>query len=160
MKNEHIINLIEDNSIARLNEGDLETIKVHARECEDCLHAYQAAQISHSLMKERVAAEFVPPPFFHTRVLATLRERQTANESWSFARLWKATGVLASSMVATFATLAVLTFVIPDTQQQVGSLSNVNPAEEVILNQTSQPEEESDGQLLTTIYGGEEEASR
>ena len=157
MKNEHIISLIEDNSIGSLNEANLQVIQVHIRECEDCLHAFQAARVSYSLLKERVAAEFEPTPFFHTRVLATLRERQAANESWSFARLWKATGVLASSMIATLATLAVLTVALPE--QQVSS-QNVYSAEEVILNQVSQAEEESDVQLLTTIYGADEEPSR
>jgi hypothetical protein len=157
MKNEHIISLIEDNSIGSLNEANLQMIQVHIRECEDCLHAFQAARVSHSLLKERVAAEFEPSPFFHTRVLATLRERQAASESWSFVRLWKATGVLASSMIATLATLAVLTVALPE--RQVSS-QNVYSAEEVILNQVSQAEEESDVQLLTTIYGADEEPSR
>ena len=159
MANEHIISLIDDNSIGKLNEQDLAKIQLHTGACEDCLRAFQAAQVSYSLMKERAAMEFAPPPFFHRRVLAGLRERQAANESWSFARLWKATGVLASSMVATFAALAVLTFVIPETQP-VSAFSNAYSAEELILNQTLQAEEESDGQLLTTIYGAEEEVSR
>ena len=159
MKNEHIISLIEENSIGSLNETDLHVIQVHIRGCDDCLRAFQAARVSQSLLKERVAAEFEPTPFFHTRVLATLRERQAVNESWSFVRLWKATGALASTMIATCATLAVLTFALPEAQP-VSSLANPYSAEEVILNQTAQAEEDSDVQLLTTIYGGEEEPSR
>ncbi|HSS18741.1 MAG TPA: hypothetical protein VLL54_01455 [Pyrinomonadaceae bacterium] len=159
MKNQHIINLIEDSSTGSLTEANLKAIQAHVGECSDCRLAFQAAQVSHALIKEHAAAEFAPPPFFHTRVLASLRERQAADESWSFARLWRAAGVLASSMVATFAVLAVLTFAVPETQQ-VSSLNNVYSAEEVILNQSSQPDDESDVQLLTTIYGGEDESSK
>ena len=74
--------------------------------------------------------------------------------------LWRAAGALASSMVATVAALAFLTFVIPDTQ--VATISQASPnangysAEEVILDQ-AQSDEVSDGQLLTTIYDGDEE---
>ena len=66
-------------------------------------------------------------------------------------------------MVATVAALAVLTFVTPGSQvasgPQLSSLSNIYSAEEVLLDQSPQLDEQlSDGQLLTTIYGGEEEA--
>jgi hypothetical protein len=99
-------------------------------------------------------------------VLARLRERQIANESWAWRGLWRTAGALASSMVATVVALAVLTFVIPGNQitsgpQEISSLSNSYSAEEVILNQNELLDEQaSDGQVLTTIYGGEEEAVR
>jgi anti-sigma-K factor RskA len=119
------------------------------------------------MLKERTAAEFEPSPFFHTRVMATLRERQAANESWAnswaLSRLWRAAGALTSSMVATVAALAVLTFVFPGSQvtsgTQVSSLPNSYSAEEVMLGQNPQLDEQlSDSQLLGTIYGTEEEA--
>ena len=58
-------------------------------------------------------------------------------------------------MVVTVATLAFLTFVIPDTQLAIVSQTGPS-AEEVILDQ-AQSEEVSEGQVLTTIYGGDEE---
>jgi len=76
--------------------------------------------------------------------------------------MWRAAGALASTMVATVAALAVLTFVIPGSQvtsgpQQVSSLSNSYSAEEVLLNQSEQADEPlSDAQVLNTIYDGEE----
>jgi anti-sigma-K factor RskA len=168
MRNEHIISLLENTPFASLGENDLIAIRTHAEICSDCLRAFQAAQVSRLLLKERAAvdpaSEFQPSPFFHTRVLATLRERQTANDSWAFPRLWRAAGALASSMAAAVAMLAVLTFVIPETQvvsgSQVSSLRNGYSAEEVLLDQTSQAEEVSDGQMLTTIYSEDEEASK
>lgn len=168
MRDEHIIDLVENTPFASLSENDLIAIRAHTEHCSDCQRAFQAAEVARVLLKERAAAEaaseFEPSPFFHTRVLATLRERQALNDSWAFARLWRTAGALASSMVATVATLAILTFVIPDSQvasgTQVSSLSNGYSAEEVILDQSQQPEEVSDGQLLTTIYSGEEGASK
>ena len=169
MRDEHIISLIENAPVASLSENDLTAIRAHTDHCSDCLRAFQTAQISALLLKERAAEEFEPSPFFHTRVMATLRERQANGSwanSWALGRMWRAAGALASTMVATVATLAILTFVIPGSQvtsgpQQVSSLSNNYSAEEVLLNQSEQVDEPlSDAQVLNTIYGGEDEAVR
>ena len=168
MRDEHIISLLENMPLASLGEKDLTAIRAHAENCSACLEAFQAAQVSQVLLTARVAtvddSEFEPSPFFHTRVLATLRERQTANDSWAFGRLWRAAGALASSMAAAVALLAVFTFAIPDTQvasgAQVSSQPNGYSAEELILDQMPQVEEASDGQMLTTIYAGDEEVSK
>jgi hypothetical protein len=164
MRDQHIISRIENTPFASLSQDDLLAIQVHTEHCSDCLRAFQAAQISALLLKERAAEEFEPSPFFHTSVLATLRERQAVNDSWAWSRLWRAAGALASSMVATVAALAVLTFVIPgevpSANQQVSSFYNGYSAEEVLLNQNEQPDEPAtDAQVLNTIYE-EEEAVR
>src|ERR1044072_9492139 len=111
MKDEHIISLLENGPFAELSEDDLVTIRLHVGDCDGCLSAYEAAQVSRLLLHERVAIEFEPPPFFHTRVLATLRERQVT--SWSFSKVWRPGVALASSMAAAVALLAVLTFAMP-----------------------------------------------
>ena len=108
------------------------------------------------MLKERVAEVLEPSPFFHTRVLAQLRERQAANDKWAWSRIWRATGALASSMVATVAALAVLTFVIPESQVsydlETSSARNSYSAEEVILNPGDLFDElASDGSVLTTL---------
>ena len=165
MRDEHIISLIEKAPFASLSENDLTAIRAHTDCCADCLRAFQAAQISSLLLKERAAEVFEPSPFFHTRVMANLRERSWTN-SWTLGRMWRAAGALASTMVATVAALAVLTFVIPASQvasgpQQVSYLSDSYSAEEVLLNQSDQLDEPlSDAQILNTIYDGEEEAVR
>jgi hypothetical protein len=164
MRDKHIIAMLENTPLASLSATDVAAIRAHTDNCSDCLQAFKAAQVSQLLLKERAALAFEPTPFFPTRVLATLRERRTVNDSWAFARLWRAAGALASSMVVAVATLAVLTFTIPGTQVASGpnanSLPNGYSAEEVILDQGSQPDDESDGQLLTVIYGGAEEPAR
>ena len=166
MSNKHIIRLIESTSLAGLSESDLSAIRVHCGECLDCRRAFEAAQISVLLLKERVAETFEPSPFFHTRVLANLRQRQSANESWAWGRMWRTAGALASSMVATVAALAILTFVIPGTQitsdtREMTSAVNSYTAEEVLLDQgQAADDQESDSQILTTLYGADEDAVR
>ena len=126
MRDEHIIIIIENVPLASLGEDELSAIRAHTRSCSNCLQAFQAAQVSQRLLKERAAVEVEPSPFFHTRVLATLRERQ-ANNSWAFIRMWRSAGALASSMAAAVALLAVLTFVVPESQvtsQQMSFIPN------------------------------------
>lgn len=160
MRDECIIRLLEDAPFGELSENDLVTIRLHVGDCDGCLSAFEAAQVARLLLHERVEIEFEPPPFFHTRVLATLRERQTAGDSWAFSKIWRAAGALASSMAAAVALLAVFTFVVPENQITSQQASNGYSAEEVILDQTAQLEDDSDGQLLTTIYGADEEPTR
>lgn len=166
MSNNHIISLIENAPLATLSESDLTAIRVHTDDCLDCRRAFEAAQISVLLLKERVAETFEPSPFFHTRVLATLRERQAAGGQWAWGKVWRAAGALASSMVATVATLAVLTFVIPGGQpvplpQEMTSALNVYSAEDVLLDQSEAFNNQvSEDQTLTTLYGADDEGGR
>jgi anti-sigma-K factor RskA len=160
MKDKHIINLLESAPLAELSESDLSEIRAHADECAGCRQAFEAAEIAALLLKERAAESFEPSAFFHTRVMAALRERQATTEQWAWSRVWRAAGALASSMAATVAALAVLTFVIP------GQVTTVSPettalsaysAEEVILNRGEPEDQVSDVQVLTALYGTEED---
>ena len=165
MKNNHIINLLESTSFGSLNETELTTIRVHAAECSPCLRAFEAAQVAALMLKERTTEAFEPSPFFHTRVLAQLRERQAANDKWAWSRIWRAAGALTSSMVATVAALAVLTFVIPDSQVgyelETTSARNSYSAEEVILNPGDLLDElASDGSVLTTLDDAAEDGAK
>ena len=116
------------------------------------------------LLKERAAEIFEPSPFLHTRVLATLRERQAAGGQWAWSKVWRAAGALASSMVLTVAALAALTF-IPGSpaisgQQELTSLNSYS-AEEVLLDQGEALNGQvSEAQILTTLYGAEDEAAK
>ncbi|MGH9967399.1 MAG: anti-sigma factor family protein [Pyrinomonadaceae bacterium] len=163
MKDKHIINLLESAPLAELSESDLSEVRAHASVCAGCRQAFEAAQIAALLLKERAAETFEPPPFFHTRVLASLRERRAKNEQWAWGRMWRAAGALASSMAVTVAALGVLTIALPDTQTTTGPettfASSTYAAEEVILNQSEAPDAQvSDGYILTTLYGSDEEA--
>lgn len=156
MKDKHIINILESAPLAELSESDLSEVRAHTDECAGCRQVFEAAQIATLLLKERAAETFEPSPFFHTRVMATLRERQTTSDQWAWSRMWRSAGALASSMVATVATLAVLTFVIPSqtTVPETSALTAYS-AEEVILNDSD--DQVSDGQVLTTLYEADED---
>jgi hypothetical protein len=160
MKHQNIISLIENTSFGSISESDLETIKAHVAECDSCENAFAAARLASVMLRERTAETFEPSPFFQTRVMAHLRERQAAN-TWDWSRIWRATGALASSMVATVVALAILTFVVPDSSTTAelveASARNAYSVEEVILNPGDSLDEVSDGHILTTLYDAAED---
>lgn len=163
MRDEHIISIIENAPLSSLSESELTNIRAHANQCADCRHALEAAQISALLLRERVAETVEPSPFFQTRVLAALRERQAAGETSALKRLWRASGALVSSMAATVAALAILTVFAPGSQptpgtQEVASVYNSYSAEEVLFDQGDQPADQmSYGQVLSTLYESDDE---
>ncbi|HXD29597.1 MAG TPA: hypothetical protein VN643_00680 [Pyrinomonadaceae bacterium] len=159
LRDEHIIDLIEQNALNEISGADLTRVHSHVKLCASCERAYDAAQVSSALLKEQAAAAFEPSPFFQTRVLAALREHQAANE-WSWSRMWRATGALASSMLAGVLAIAVLTFVAPGVSPdaEVSLAGNGYSAEEVILNQNEPAEDQvSDAQVLKSLYESDEE---
>ena len=166
MKDAHIITLLESAPVTSLGENELALIRTHVADCAACRRAFEAAQISALLIKERAAQEVEPSPFFQTRVMAALRERQASTETAlsSFRRLWRATGALVSGMAATVAALAVFTLFAPQldsTPQEVASAFNSYSAEEVILARADATEDDlSYDQVLTTIYESDEDAER
>lgn len=166
MRDEHIINIIEHAPPSGLSDGELANVRAHTEYCGECRRAFEAAQISQLLLRERVAETFEPSPFFQTRVLAALRERQAAGETSAFRRLWNATGALVSSMAATVAALVVLTVFAPGTQVPSGGAEAVSvydsySAEEVLFDQSeanvaAAADQMSYGQVLSTLYESDE----
>lgn len=164
MKDEHVISKLENNPFFSLDRDELARIEAHVATCDDCRIAYEAAQVGAALLHERARAAFEPSPFFQTRVLAELRERQAANESWAWSRLWRTAGGLAYSMVATVATLAILTFAIPGTQS-ADSLSasavNAYSADSVVLDGGSLSDDQvSDNDVLATLYDTDDDVGK
>ncbi|HEV7903095.1 MAG TPA: hypothetical protein VGO96_04570 [Pyrinomonadaceae bacterium] len=166
MRDEHIFNIIEHAPPSGLSDGELARVHAHTEHCRECRHAFEAAQISQLLLRERVAETIEPSPFFQTRVLAALRERQVGGETSAFRRLWNATGALVSSMAATVAALVVLTVFAPGTAQTSGAREAVSAydsysAEEVLFDQSDATaaaagDQMSYGQVLSTLYESDE----
>jgi predicted anti-sigma-YlaC factor YlaD len=158
MKEKHIIDMLENSPLASLSESEVETIRAHTGSCEACRGAYEAAQISTLIIKERAAETIEPDPFFQTRVLAALREQQATSNVPVFSRLWKSAGVLVSSMALTTAALAAFSFFTPNTGSQEAT-ATLTPysAEAVVFNQ-DQIDDMTDEQILNTIYADEGEA--
>ena len=162
MKNEHIIRMLESKPLAALDENDFSQLQAHAAVCESCRKAYEVAEVSALLLKARANETFEPSPFFQTRVLAALRERQAENQTWAWSRLWRTAGGLASSMAATVATLVILTFVVPGTQiaesQNPALAVNTYSTEAVVLDENAALDDQlSDGDVLATLYDADDE---
>ncbi len=162
MKNEHVIGILEGKPLVELGENELEQIRAHVVTCEACRHAYEAAQVCAMLLQQRAEEIFEPSPFFQTRVLAALRERQADNATWAWSRLWRTAGGLASSMVATVAALAVLTFVIPGTQnpdsQSLPATANGYSTEAVVFDENAQADDQiSNNDVFATLYETEDD---
>ena len=162
MRDEHIKRLLDEAPLASLGQAELAAVRAHVETCAECGWAFEAAQVSSLLLKTRTQEAFEPSPFFQTRVLAALRERRAAEEErWTLARLWKSAGLLVSSMAATVAALAVFTFVAPSETtvvQEVAS-GNAYTAESVIFDDAGDEQMTYD-QVLTSLYGADDEAER
>ena len=76
MSEQHITHILESTRFASLSESDHSRIRAHTASCDDCARAYRVAAVSASLLENRMAETFEPSPFFHTRVLAAVREKQ------------------------------------------------------------------------------------
>ena len=158
MNDKHIIEVLDNASIARLSEIELTEIRAHVKECAGCRDVFEAAQLSAAVLKQRVQVTVEPSPFFQTRVMTALREQQAVESIPAMFRLWKSAKVLVSSMAVTTAALAALSFALPATpatpavEQTASALS----AESVIMGQAN--DEMSYEQVLSTIYADEDDA--
>lgn len=157
MKAKHIIELLDNVSVAALSPSELSEVQAHTRECASCREAYEAARLSAMVLQSRAHATIEPSPFFQTRVMAAWREQQAVESVPAFWRLWKSTRALVSSMAVTTAALAVLSFVLPASQTPSDAALSAYSAESVIMGQSSD-EQMTYEQVLSTIYEDEDEA--
>ena len=157
MPERHITEILDNTPFIALTQSELSAIREHTSSCIECTNAFQAAQISAVLLKERISEASVSAananPFFQTRLLAAWREQQEAS-AWSFRRLWNATGAIVASMAATTAALAVLTFVVPATDTNDQQTAAVVPysAETVVLDQDQDDYQFTNDQVIKAIY--------
>ena len=158
MNDKHITEILDNAPIDNLSENELNEIRVHAGECGSCRGAYEAALLSSVVLRNRAQSTIEPSPFFHTRVMAALREQQAVENVPAMIRLWGAAKALVSGMAVTTAALAVLSFALPSPatpapDQAVSAYS----ADSVIMGQ-SNDEQMTYDQVLSTIYADDDEA--
>ena len=157
MNDKHIIEVLDNRSIASLSETELSEVRAHASDCASCGDAYEAARLSALIIKTRAQSTIEPSPFFQTRVMAALREQQAVEKVPAMLRLWKSARALVASMAVTTAALAVLSFVLPGAppaNSLFDQTASVYSAEAVILGQAE--EQMTYEQVLSTIYDEEE----
>jgi anti-sigma-K factor RskA len=156
MKDKHIIDVLDNTSIASLSESQLSEVQAHARECVSCREAYEAARLTGAVLQSRAQTKIEPSPFFQTRVMAAWREQQSVESVPAMLRLWRSTRALVSSMAVTTAALAALTFMLPaQTTPSTDQTASMLSAESVILGSDDQVSYE---QVLSTIYEDDDEA--
>lgn len=161
MRDEHIKKLLDEAPLASLGKAELAALRAHAEGCAECRQAFEAAEAASLMLRSRAAETFEPSPFFQTRVLAALRERRAAEEGWTLARLWKSAGLLVSSMTATVAALAVLTFVAPQEEVTAQPLpATPYTAEALLFDEAEADAQMTYEQVLTTLYESEDEEAR
>lgn len=158
MKDKHIIEVLDNNSIASLSETELSEVQTHARECALCRDAYEAARLSAVVLHTRAQATIEPSPFFQTRVMAAWREQQAVESVPAMVRLWRSSRALVSSMAVTTAALAALTFMLPSQTPSLNDqTASMMSAESVIMGQGSDDQVTYD-QVLSTIYEDDDDA--
>ena len=148
MKENHIIGMLEERPLASVSRSDLEIINAHTAHCAKCLSAYEAARASSTLLEERASMAVEPPPFFESRVMHAIRERNQASESFGFLKMWQAARTLVTSMAVLVALLMATTF-------YTGSVENLTPSSTdlAIYGPDSLVEEDiTYSQVLTDVY--------
>lgn len=164
MSKNHIVHLLEEQSFANLSASERNRIADHTAICAECSRAYQAARIAFAMLQERTAIIIEPPPFFQTRVLAALRERNQVTESFGFGRIWQAAKPLLASMMVLVLLLTTVTFYtnnnsLPDPSGSVASF-DTDPVDLVVYGQEGFDEQEFTNSLVVSdIYDIEMEDS-
>ena len=156
MNHEHIINILEEQPLNGLSDSQRATLEAHIANCLTCFQAYQVAAIAAEILQARANEIIEPTPFFTTRVMAALRERQTEQPS-SFAAMWRAARAVIASMVVGVAILLTLNFYIGGTvttpaPNGVSANDSIYSPEWVILENGNNADDLTDSQVLSTLY--------
>ncbi|HEX8370847.1 MAG TPA: hypothetical protein VF604_20040 [Pyrinomonadaceae bacterium] len=159
MKNEHILDILDEKALNDFDEAEMSFIKAHAARCVNCFQAFEAARISSVLLKTHAAETFEPSPFFQTRVMANLREKQVKiNPFAAIGRLWKASASLVVMMMTIVVALIALTVFAPEfntvSGAQVSSFDNYS-TDMVIMNERLPGREPTNEQVFQIIYASD-----
>ncbi len=164
MKNQHILDLLDAKAFADLSADELKIVVSHRAVCADCARAVQAAQISSVLLRADASESLRVPPFFQTKVLANLRDKQAkVNPLAAFWKVWKASKTLVAAMTATVAVLILLTIFAPQFNQNSSAAAAAANAdvfddystEMVILNERIPAKEPTNEQIFQAVYATE-----
>lgn len=155
MRNEHILDILDEKTFGELNEIEKQTIEIHTAQCSGCFQAYKAARLGSVLLKAKIEQGFEPSPFFQTRLMANLREKQVSiNPFLAFGKMWKASRPLLAMMTTIVAVLIGLTVLA-----QFNKVSSVNASafdnyspDVVILNERISTKEPTNEQVFQIIY--------
>ncbi len=164
MRNEHILDMLDEKAFDEISADEKTSIEKHTAQCSACLKAYQSAKITSVLLKTSVTQNFEPSPFFQTRLMANLREKQAkVSPLFVFARMWKASGTLVAMMITTIFVLIGLTVFAPNYNQVSGatiSASDNDSADIVILDGRVPAKEPTNEQIFQMVYGSDNKTGK
>jgi hypothetical protein len=123
MRDIHIVKMLEEKAISRMTEAEVVVIESHTTGCADCLRAYRAARVSTALLRARALEAVEPSPFFKTRVMAAIKEKQISPELPAIVRMWKAAGLMVSAMAMIVVILAGIEFFSSDIKTDLPELT-------------------------------------
>ena len=151
MKGKHITNLLDERG-NDLSDADRVLVETHIVDCTACRRGYEAARVVKGLVQERAAVRTEASPFFQTRVLAAIRERQVTPEPFAFWRMWQAARTMVGALALAVAVLAGTTFFLRSPTPQGGNTmaASADASEQMLLGVA--PEDVSDSQALAAIY--------
>ncbi|MEW6129045.1 MAG: hypothetical protein AB1757_18550 [Acidobacteriota bacterium] len=155
MNNQHVREIFAGRSLNDLSADEKNKIENHIAGCLSCARAYRAAVVAESLVQARATAAVEPSPFFKTRVMTAIRERQT--EAFSPATLWQTARALFASLVMVVALLVAVNFYVggfnPTNEfTEITASNNIYSADWVLLENGDASGGLTDAEVLTTLY--------
>ena len=162
MPDNHIVKMLDEKPFSTLRDGDIASAESHIATCEQCKSAYDAARVAASLIQARTSEIVDASPFFKTRVMAAIRERQLIPEEPALVRMWRAAGALISTLALVLVTLTGMTIFSQSTDSQsqmpvVAASQNLYSPEYVVLERGDLDDDElANDQVLGTVYDVED----
>ncbi|MFL6216453.1 MAG: zf-HC2 domain-containing protein [Blastocatellia bacterium] len=159
MRDQHITSLLEEEPLSRLSDDERAMIEAHVAACSECSQSYRAARLAESLIVARAAETQTVSPFFKTRVMAAIRDRQLSPEPAAWLRIWRAAGsllVMMTMLVIVLVGVSVFnsaTTALPSPDIAINQ--SIYSTDEVIFGPDDAGEETYD-QVFGTIYGSED----
>mgnify|MGYP001772869603 CR=1 FL=1 len=158
MGSKHIREILDSKPFFELNEEEIEKIQSHIEVCEDCLLAFKASKLSGLLLSYKKDQIVQPPPFFHTKILAKIRDKSREKFELSLARIWEAVTPVLMMMTAIVLSLAIITLVLPSASDNASSVDVVS-TEMIIMNEKLNHELTND-QVLQMLYKNEQKSGK
>jgi len=159
MNEEHIIDLLDSDSFARLSDEPRSLIERHIVHCSECRTAYASAGGAALLLRARAAQKVEPSPFFATRVMAAVREQQRRPPPFAPASWWQTTKAFLFSGTAVAALLGAMIFVTPESSGTAGppQVGEREAAENVVFTDDKQTvESPSNADAIDVVFRPEE----
>lgn len=154
MKEQHILDILDNTQFEALSADELTMIREHNADCGDCRSAFGAARFASAMLKfDSEENIFEPTPFFQTKVMAAIREqRATGRNIWDFWRIWQASGSLVGAMVLLVAGLMFATILAPSSSAGSDIMAIADESEAIVFEQEVTLRDMNSEQVFPVIF--------